>query len=270
MDIVINDATNKNTLSLDHYYLNALLCLGGDSQYPPLADLLCAYHRLEGTWLIASPIHWQATHNDALISAGGEELLLSEEEARLWFAAVAEFLQPEGFTAVYHHTTLWLFRLNQQPDLISPSLQAVMHQSMMPILITLDPSLFWQRLLTEVQMVMSQHELNQYRANTAKPAINGLWFWGMGKFQPKNKGRIFSDDPVFLENPYFSSSAVNLSNHFLSASPSFHKKDIVLINSLQSFDLKQLEQSTKKLHTHWYWNNLNYVKRAKRWWLGGF
>ena len=36
---------------------------------PPLADLLRRYHNLDGDWLVLSPVHWQATHNDAMIVA---------------------------------------------------------------------------------------------------------------------------------------------------------------------------------------------------------
>ncbi|HEY4998659.1 MAG TPA: hypothetical protein VII36_05925, partial [Usitatibacter sp.] len=38
----------------------------------------------------------------------------------------------------------------------------------------------WRSALTEAQMMLGSHEVNERRALEGKPAINSVWFWGEG------------------------------------------------------------------------------------------
>lgn len=265
MDVVVNDvrhdapAGSKPLVSYGNYYPNFLTCLGYDPVYPPLADLLRLYHHLEGKWLIASPIHWQATHNDAMVVATGEELELTEDESRLWFAELVQFLKDDDFSPIYHDAQTWLFKIDTKPVLSSKSVYAMLHQSMMPALETMDNTLFWQRLITELQMYLSSHPLNQQRQD--KFAINGLWFWGSGELKVTNNRKIVTDDEVLLANP---GNQLGQINSLISTS--ITKNDLVLVKDPRQIDLAMIEEKTQRITTHWFWNNLAYVKQKNRWW----
>ncbi|MCC5014993.1 MULTISPECIES: hypothetical protein [unclassified Legionella] len=266
MDVVVNSVKedapdgSKPLVSYGHYYLNFLSCLGYDPIYPPLADLLRLSHHLEGKWVIASPIHWQATHNDAMVVATGEELELTEEESLLWFAELEQFLKEDDFSPVYHDAQTWLFNIDSKPVFSSKSVYAMQHQSMMPALEAMDNTLFWLRLITELQMYLSSHPLNQQRQN--KLAINGLWFWGPGEFKlPKNR-KIATDDKVLLVNPCNQLEQITL----YTPDSVIQKNDLLLLKYPQQFNLAMIEANTKNITTHWFWNNMAYTKQKSRWW----
>ena len=191
MDIVINADIDEvpeghfPILNQGNFYHNILTCLGYSYEKPPVADLLRRYHGLEGQWLIASPIHWQATHNDAMIVASGSELQLSDQVSRLWFAAFKEFVTADHFNVHYHDAHTWLIQCDGKPLLDSKPVHTLHHKSLMPELRKLDETLYWQRLITEGQMFFSEHPLNKDRL--ASYSINGLWFWGGGNYRSECK-----------------------------------------------------------------------------------
>lgn len=265
MDVVINGIKDELPLDskplagLGDYYQNILLCLAYEPQSMPLADLLKHYHRLSGKWLVASPVHWEATHNDAMLVAADKELELSEHESGLWFTQVADFLKVDGFSPVFHDAQTWLFNLDDKPEIKSQSAQSILHKSLMPVLKTLDNSLYWQRLITELQMYMAAHPLNSLRKGLA---INGLWFWGEGDFQLKTKRVVTTDDAVLIDYALSSGQAINA----LNSSTTFTKNDLLIIKDAKQLAMNQLEERINKNNANWYWNNCSYSRRATHWW----
>ncbi|WED44315.1 hypothetical protein [Legionella cardiaca] len=264
MQIVVNDLTqplsdSKPLFNHGSYYTNVLGCMGFDASNPPIADLLRIYYKLEGNWLVASPIHWEATHNDAMITATDSNLVLSEEESRLLFADVAEFLSLYNIDAFYHDPYTWLLKIDNKPTISSQSVYAMLHQSLMPALNKLDKELFWQRLITELQMFLSSHPLNIKRQHQLP--INGLWFWGEGEFKPKSNKKLITDDEVLLG---LIPKIAQISP--LSSSFTFDKNSMIFIKYPQRIDISSLKEKTQKYTVHWYWNNLAYSKQPARWW----
>jgi hypothetical protein len=265
MDVIINDITetapvgSKPLPSQGDYYRNLLVCLGYDRFRLPLADLLRHVHQVDGEWLVASPIHWQATHNDAMLVATASELGLREEESRLWFAEVAQFLQSDGFTPIYHDEQTWLLKIEHKPRITSQSVYSMLHQSLMPVLAKLDRTFFWQRLITELQMYLSPHPLNAKRE--VNLPINGLWFWGEGEFALGNRP-IATDDEVILRFAANASKPIKR----LTATTVFEKNHLLIINDPQQIVSCHLVEKTLKNTVHWYWNNLAYLSQGKPWW----
>lgn len=252
MDIIINADIHELPLGVTRLasqgdsLLNLMHCLDFPVEKPPLADFLRQSHHLDGQWLILEPIHWQATHNDALILASGAELALTEETARALFEEVATFLAKDDFQLHYHNAYRWLLKSDGRPALNSLPTAVVRQQSMMAVLKTLDPSLYWQRLLTELQMLLSTHQ------------VNGLWCYGEGVFQwPKQLKSVLTDDEQLLQA--FPNIMQRLSLESLTTS-------CVLIQSYQPSQLAVLEALTLKQKTRWFWNNQAYIRPAMSWW----
>lgn len=264
MDVVVNDskehppAGSEPLVGQENYYQNILVGLGFKSENLPLAKFLSLYHHLpEGQWLVASPIHWEATHNDAMIVATGSGLDLDDSESRLWFAEVARFLQDDHFEPFFHDGQTWLFRINGKPQITSRPVQSMLHQSIMPTLNSLDSSLYWQRLITELQMYLSAHPLNLQREN--KLPINGLWFWGEGEFKIIEKRPAATDDEKLLNLGLAEISA-------LTSETIIEKNHLIIINDQKEIELCHLNDKISKNKVHWYWNNLAYSTRATHWW----
>lgn len=256
-----NTAENSSAKSIlkssGSYYTNVLMRLGFEESNPPVADLLRQYHHLEGEWIIASPIHWEATHNDAMITSVGSALSLNQE-AHALYLKVADFLNHYGFESFYHDPTTWLFRIDNQPSIQTSSIYFLLHQSIQSTLMQLDSSLFWQRLITELQMLFSaplEYQLNE------NERVNGVWFWGNGLFQSNFSFDIFTDDEVLL----------NLTSPQLSIQPfstdlDFKKNCLICIKYPEKLELSWLEDKVKKNKVDWYWNNVAYSQASSQWW----
>ena len=124
----------KDALPIPNYgcfYHNILSCLGYDASKPPVADLLRQFHGLDGSWVIASPIHWQATHNDVMLTAVGENLHVSEHEGALWFEALVDLVLPLNMRCFKHNAYTWLIQLTDA--YLAPNaapVHTLSHQSM--------------------------------------------------------------------------------------------------------------------------------------------
>lgn len=263
MHIIVNDAAvraEKNTVlkTAGSYYTNILLSLGYQINCPPLGDLFRLFYRIEEECLIVSPIHWEVTHNDAMIVAVERGLQLASTEIKTLFSLVEEFFQDSGMKIIYHDEYTWLLCTKGNPSIKSQSIYSLLHQSLMPILKKLDKGLFWQRVITEAQMYLSLHTFNKQRGS--KPPINGLWFWGEGKLDLRLEKNIFTDDELLL-------SLANKRIYPISELASTVKsRDILAIKYPQRIDVNALKKKLPHTEIRWYWNNLSYVQPATTWW----
>ncbi|MDP3704481.1 MAG: hypothetical protein Q8R24_01050 [Legionellaceae bacterium] len=263
MNVVINsciDTVPEGSLPIpnqSHYYHHILSCLGYPLLTPPVADLLRKWHGLDGVWLVVSPIHWQATHNDAMIVAAGEDLQLTELEGHQWFEAFAEFVSAETMRVHYHDASTWLIQLSEHPIITAQPVQTMLHQSMMPHLDGMDHTFFWQRFMTESQMFLSNHALNTSRIG--RYSINGLWIWGGGVLQTRSKCTIVVDN----QHAFSLATLLSLNVSFYSAERIYPRDALVLWSDLSR--LKALQAKLTKQTVSWYWNNCTYQTKPKHW-----
>lgn len=263
MNVVINSCLDKapdDSQPLPyhgHYYQNILTCLGYPIFEPPVADLLRRLHDLDGTWLIVSPLHWLATHNDAMLVAAGDDLQLTDSEGKAWFDAFAEFVLGENMQAYYHDATTWLLRINKQPVPIAKPVHALLHQSMMPAFDTLDKTFYWQRFITENQMFLSGHRLNKLRQD--RYPINGIWVWGSGLLQTPHHQTILLDDHETLPLAKLLSTSIIL----YESNQTYPSDALVLWHDLSRLD--ELQATLNKQTVSWYWNNRAYLMKREHW-----
>ena len=266
MDIVINAEIaerpeNGMPISCQgNYYHHILACLGDSNDVPPVADVLRRYHDLDGQWLIVSPVHWQATHNDAMIVATGHELQLSEEESRLWFTALSEFMAFDHIHLHYHDAYTWLLQSDGKPPITARTLHALRHQSMMPEIQTLDSTLFWPRLITETQMLFSSHPLNKSR--TEKYQINGVWIWGSTLKHTVRSKPLVCHDGRLIKLAKLLSTDVKAYPSLASLS----KNSVLLCSEINEDEHALLQTRFQNETVHWYWNNMAYQSKPKSLW----
>lgn len=231
--------------------LNMLQGLGYDAKSPPLADLLQRKYNLEGDWAIVSPIHWQASHNDALIVAVGDELALTEVESHKWFMLFSDFFAEEGMVMHYHTPDLWLLRISNKPALHAKPAYQLRQCSLLPQLSALDDSLYWQKFITESQMLLASVPNNG--------TFNGVWVWG------NSKPSVIPSLNVCADNAFFETASLAATRTTLYT-PSIRLKDYTM---LVLNDLNQLsdahKQELEQLSVSWYWNNLAYQQTKNNW-----
>ena len=268
MDVVINAQLrevredNAAVIPPGNFYHIILSCLGYPNEAPPVADLLRRYHGLEGKWLIASPIHWQATHNDAMIIASGDALDLTEEESYQLFEDFKAFVAADNIALHYHDAHTWLIQCVDKPPINAKPPHTILHHSLMSELKMLDDTHFWQSFITENQMFFSSHPLNKERCSYP---INGLWFWGEGELgAPTDRPFIYAEESLRR-------LATLLSTNVSMYEPSikYVKNNMLLFEGLQQNELAILQTQLQKNTVHWHWNNIAYYSKRKRWWTRG-
>ncbi|KTD38457.1 hypothetical protein Lmor_0278 [Legionella moravica] len=257
MDVIINADCASLPLdvtplkSMQQVSLNLLASLGYDPLNLPLADLLQNTHHLEGEWVVLSPIHWTASHNDAMIIAAGRDVQLSDDESLYWFKLLANYLQEDGLTLYYHDANTWLLHAVNKPPLNAKPAYCLYSHSLMPELAELDSTMYWQKFFTECQMF--------FASQPNSSLLNGVWAWRGGTLSAKKSIPVCADEPFF-------SMARACSNNVISYSPSVQLRDaqIILINDMESLD-SQHRKELSTMSTRWYWLDSAYAYKKHNW-----
>lgn len=262
MDVIINanaDCLPHGSKQLDtqyNYLLNILHGLGFQEENPPVADFLRQIYNLEGDWLVVEPVFWEASHNDAMIMTAGSHLYLTEEESRSLFRDVALFLAEDGLALHYHNAFTWLVKVDGKPKISCKPASLMLHQSMMPVIKGMDDTMYWQRLLTELQMYLSAHSCRQ---RDGLMPINGLWFYGDGTFKFAHNTTVVTDDEQLLASFPFNTQR-------LSFDESKFNHSIVVINDYQKNTMDNLLSAIGNQPVRWFWNNMAWSTPRKNWW----
>lgn len=256
--IIINDvidfppAGSKPLPTQGNCWLNLLACLGYAPDNPPLGDFLARYHKLDGHWLALTPIHWEASHNNASIIAIGNELGFSEDESRLVFAYVADFMAEQGIQLHYHDAQIWLMNIDDKVPIQSESVWAMRHQPMMSALQQMDGSLYWSRLMTELQMLLSAHPFNQSRKRDYP--VNGVWFYGDAFLDTDllSKAHVITDDPTLM------ACFPQMAQAYTPGEP-IGKNTILFLT-------ENSNPVNCKYPIRWFWNNIACLTTTSAWW----
>lgn len=263
MDVIINaDADclppgSTQLVTQYNYLLNLMIAMGFHEENPPVADFLRQIHKLEGEWLVVEPVYWEASHNDAMIAAAGQQLHLTDDESRLLFRDIAAFLAEDGLSLHYHNAGTWLVKVDGKPKISSKSTSLMLHQSMMPVIKGMDDTMYWQRLITELQMYLGSHPGAQRDAGLT--SVNGLWFYGSGDFKFDSSKTIVTDDEQLL-------AAFPSNMKRLSCDAPRLNHSIVVINDYQSINMDNLLSAIGNQPVRWFWNNIAYSSPRKSWW----
>jgi len=253
MDVIINKDSielpekSQPIKSEGSLVLNLLECLGFDPEDPPIAQVLSNLHQLSGSWLILSPVRWEATHNDGLI----EQINLSEDESQMCFKAFAEYLSEENRTLHYHAPDLWLLCCDNLPPIKAKPIHYVANKSLMPALSTIDATMFWQKFITESQMFFASQGMAS--------AVNGVWVWGGATFSEKKMTSICADTS-HLDLAKLCSIQVKA----YSPSVEISEFQLLLIDDTSSLSAPHLQQLNKN-NVNWYWNNRGYNQNNLNW-----
>lgn len=157
MDVIINTESGcdskegKLLKSQGLAVLNLLACGGYDLVNPPVGNLLKSSHNLEGDWVVLTPMHWQASHNDAVIVALDKDLRVTDEEVKYWFDLYSAYLAEDGMPLYFYDKYTWLLRVDDKPPLNAKPIYQVLNKSLMPELSQLDETMYWQKFLLKVK-----------------------------------------------------------------------------------------------------------------------
>lgn len=141
-------------------------------------------------WALVTPCHWQVgTDHITLIDPA--RLQLTPPEAQALLEIVAPWLAEDGLQLQLDTPSRWLMQGPLLADLPMPSLERVQgqdvrhwlqHQAQNPHISASQRRAMqvWQRLHSELQMLLYTHPLNEARQARGLPAVNAFWLHGSG------------------------------------------------------------------------------------------
>lgn len=134
----------------------------------------------EGDWVCADPVHLQADANGAVIHDCGR-FALRLDEAQELVSNLESTLGGEGWHFHLGAANAWYLQVpvGEAPD--GPMLDAVIGRDLRREWMPSNSTEGWRRRLTEIEMLLYQHPVNQAREARGEPTINSLWCWGQGR-----------------------------------------------------------------------------------------
>lgn len=156
----------------------------------------------DGIWMQADPVHMKVDLTRLLLFEG-KNLAIHQAEAD---ALVAEFnahFAAEGLEMIAPRAERWYLRLPRMPQITTFSVSKVSGRSPDAFLPVGEDAAYWQKLLTEAQMLFHASAINKAREAAGHPAINALWVHGPGKVAGAlspvvHFKMIVADDPLAL------------------------------------------------------------------------
>lgn len=152
----------------------------------------------EAWWLRADPVHLRPDLAKlVLVDARG--LGLEAGEAGALAAVVAPLLAEAGGALELAAPERWYLRFERPVALDARPLSVVAGQDLRAHLPGGADARRLRALLTEVEMTLFAHPVNQAREARGALPVNGLWLWGGGQVPPvpgRRWQRVHADDPL--------------------------------------------------------------------------
>ena len=179
---------SKKAHTLEHWLQGAFGL--GDGPFPAGALTLRGQGRDPGAarWVRADPVHLRLMRERAVV-APAEAFDISSEEAEALCGALNAHFADLEFTPV--DARRWCARIEapveERPALDAAGEDAQVRQA-------------GAALLTEVQMVLHAHSVNEAREARGEPTINSVWFWGAGRLESAHCAwhSVAADDPAIV------------------------------------------------------------------------
>ena len=129
--------------------------------------------------LRADPVHLQVDRDHARL-LGGAALELSTAEALALAESLNAHFSEDGIHLKVDEALRWYLTCDRKLDVdMSPPGYAA-GRNVEHFLPGGDSSGYWNAFLTEVQMLLHSHPVNQYRRAHDQLAVNSVWLWGGG------------------------------------------------------------------------------------------
>ncbi|HEX5767685.1 MAG TPA: hypothetical protein VFX94_05565 [Burkholderiales bacterium] len=142
----------------------------------------------EDPWTRADPVHLRVVDDQLVVVPAEAFALQAEEASALCEALNAHFV---GMEFTLSQPRRWCARL-AATDETRPAIAAAGTALELPKQAA--------RVLTEIQMVLHAHPVNEAREARGEPAVNSVWLWGAGR-APRARApwqSVAADDPAVL------------------------------------------------------------------------
>ncbi|HZP92315.1 MAG TPA: hypothetical protein VFB20_05475 [Burkholderiales bacterium] len=130
-------------------------------------------------WLCADPVHLDPQHDGALLLPPAS-LQLTPEESRRLVNDLNRHFASQGESWFDLTPTRWLLRSSRPAGICTVPMDAAREGRAEPLLPAGEDAPAWAGLLTEAQMLLHAHPVNEAREARGLPSVNSVWLWGGG------------------------------------------------------------------------------------------
>jgi hypothetical protein len=137
---------------------------------------------LQETWCRINFLDCQIDHQTAHAS-GGVKPPLNKVETQALAATFTPFFKEVGLDLYISEQSEWFLRVSDHVDVVTNGMASIIGKSIINLLPSGPDQVFWRRLFTECQMLLSTHPVNIQRRERAEPEVLCFWFEGLGRIQ---------------------------------------------------------------------------------------
>ena len=234
---------------------------GGDLPVAPLGRLIDGAEHPDGIWMRADPVHL-AVGRDSVRLHDSASLSMTQHDAIIFAAALEGLFKEYNWKLEVPLPERWYVRLPHKPAITTHEIDYVTGKDIQSFLPSGPESNQWLRLTNEVQMLLHACDINQEREQRGAPAINSLWFWGIGALPgilPRKWTRIYSNDPAAQGLAMLSGTEfLQLPEQFNAAENGFESGDDVLLACATALtgtrhqDINKWLESLEQLEQNWF------------------
>lgn len=133
----------------------------------------------QGFWLHAEPVHFVAGLDRLSFLPLKGDACVSDAERSALEPVLVEHLAASGFS-LHSHAGDWLIRSDRVRAVQTVCPEAAAANELERVMPHGPDGAEVRRLMTELQMLLHDHPVNEARARRGLPAINAVWLWGSG------------------------------------------------------------------------------------------
>lgn len=151
-----------------------------------------------GYWCYVSPIECHTDYQSAYIQGSGH-LALEPGEIEALQKSLNTLFEADGLKLITVNAQDWFCYVPTRYLAVMQDLSQVLHKNMAGKFPSGPNANYWARLITECQMLLANHLINQTRIKRNKPLISSVWFWGLGKLPASvstSFDEIYTNDSV--------------------------------------------------------------------------
>jgi hypothetical protein len=154
----------------------------------------------EKYWLRADPVHL-SVNRDRMVLLDASQLDITDAESVALVGTLQHHFRDDDFTIHAPHPERWYISSNKPIALRSHPISEVRGCNVADYWFDGPDRARWQTRLSEIQMLLHAHSVNEARDAAGQLPINGIWFWGAGE-SPSSLNRDYAQivaNDVLLE-----------------------------------------------------------------------
>jgi len=210
-------------------------------------------------WLRADPIMLTVGHN-GLFCRGNRVLNVTDDERQSLQELINPHFAEDKLTFILFDSSKGYLKTPTEPTTTFTPLKKLIGSEISNALPSGDNAPFWHGVLTDIQMLLHNCEVNQRRKERGEPEISGLWLWAESELSAKGTDNYSDTDcKLYTDDAALSGvlgKAVNLNEigtHF-DCLQSNNKHIRIYSTELQDASSQDDQHGWLALYQYWFEN----------------